>query len=194
MLRSLHSTRSRPVRRVLAQLPATRIDPACAAPRQCAFDLPTDRRGPQRQADRELSGLILLVAARVLSGILLWSEQRRAAGVSLPNSARSTLPTPCAPAGCPSPGIPKPHGPPRPWGFSSPDGRNEHAQQPAHWRKLAEQTRRLGNYLTKQTVMEIAQSYEQLAVMAETRARASRQHNLRSVTTRTEVGALVCAG
>lgn len=44
---------------------------------------------------------------------------------------------------------------------------------PAHWRKRAEETRRLANRLVdptaKQTVMEIAQSYEQLAVMAEAR-------------------------
>ena len=45
---------------------------------------------------------------------------------------------------------------------------------PAHWRKRAEETRRLANKLAdataKRTVMEIAESYEQLAIMAETRA------------------------
>ncbi|MFM9845949.1 MAG: hypothetical protein ACKVP3_02160 [Hyphomicrobiaceae bacterium] len=45
---------------------------------------------------------------------------------------------------------------------------------PAHWRKRAEETRRLANNLSdpaaKQTVMEISESYEQLARMAETRA------------------------
>ena len=45
---------------------------------------------------------------------------------------------------------------------------------PAHWRKRAEDTRRLANGLTdataKQTLMEVAQSYEQLAVLAEARA------------------------
>jgi hypothetical protein len=45
---------------------------------------------------------------------------------------------------------------------------------PAHWRKRAEETRRLANQLSdpvaKQTVMEIAQSYDELAAMAETRA------------------------
>jgi hypothetical protein len=45
---------------------------------------------------------------------------------------------------------------------------------PAHWQKRAEDTRRLANQATdpvaKQTLLQIAQSYEQLAVMAETRA------------------------
>ena len=45
---------------------------------------------------------------------------------------------------------------------------------PAHWRKRAEETRRLAHHLAdpvaKQTVMEIAQSYEELAIIAETRA------------------------
>jgi hypothetical protein len=45
---------------------------------------------------------------------------------------------------------------------------------PAHWRKRAEETRRLANKLAdptaKQTVMQIAESYEQLAIMAEARA------------------------
>lgn len=45
---------------------------------------------------------------------------------------------------------------------------------PQHWRKRAEETRRLANKLAdataKRTVMEIAESYEQLAIMAETRA------------------------
>jgi hypothetical protein len=44
----------------------------------------------------------------------------------------------------------------------------------AYWRKRAEEARRLADQLidpvAKQTVMEIAQSYEQLAIMAEARA------------------------
>ena len=49
---------------------------------------------------------------------------------------------------------------------------------PAHWRKRAEETRRLADNLAdptaKQTVMGIAESYEQLAIMAEKRALANR--------------------
>lgn len=45
---------------------------------------------------------------------------------------------------------------------------------PAYWRRRGEETRRLANKLAdataKQTLMEIAEFYEQLAVMAETRA------------------------
>ena len=45
---------------------------------------------------------------------------------------------------------------------------------PAHCRKRAEETRRLANQLAdakaKQTLMDIAESYEQLATLAETRA------------------------
>ena len=49
---------------------------------------------------------------------------------------------------------------------------------PAHWRKRAEDTRRLASQLVdpvaKQTAMEIAQAYEQLAIMAEAGALAHR--------------------
>lgn len=45
---------------------------------------------------------------------------------------------------------------------------------PAHWRKRAEETRCLANQLAdataKQILMDIAESYEQLATLAETRA------------------------
>jgi hypothetical protein len=44
---------------------------------------------------------------------------------------------------------------------------------PAHWRQRAEETRRLATQLAdpvaKQTALEIARFYEQLATMAETR-------------------------
>lgn len=45
---------------------------------------------------------------------------------------------------------------------------------PAHWQQRAEETLRLANQLVdpaaKQALLEIAQSYEQLAIMAATRA------------------------